>query len=300
MWELDPKEGWVPKNWCFRTVVLEKTLESALDCKEIKPVNPIGNQPWIFTGKTDAEANPRRQWRTGKPGMLQSIGSQRFGHDLLTDWITTTNPHSISSCFRGTKAQEVKSGSISHSVMSNSLQPLWTVARQAPLFMGFPRQEYWSGLPFPSQGNGIFLTQGSNLLLLYWQADSLLLSHHRTPRHGKFKQPVQCYSRKLWKTLARTYVSSLLGQGLFSVKSALLFIQCQILITFPNPNKLEDSLSLPLVFTITLLQTWVLLMVLLPSVHPMWYINDKSIYLKHGSTYLSPTFHCLPTSPLKY
>ena len=161
MWELDPKEGWVPKNWCFRTVVLEKTLESALDCKEIKPVNPIGNQPWIFTGKTDAEANPRRQWRTGKPGMLQSIGSQRFGHDLLTDWITTTNPHSISSCFRGTKAQEVKSGSISHSVMSNSLQPLWTVARQAPLFMGFPRQEYWSGLPFPSQGNGIFLTQVS-------------------------------------------------------------------------------------------------------------------------------------------
>ena len=251
MWELDPKEGWVPKNWCFRTVVLEKTLERSLDSKEIKLVNPIGNQPWIFTGKTDAEAKPRRQWRTGKPGMLQSIGSQRFGHDLLTDWITTTNPHSISSCFRGTKAQEVKSGSISHSVVSNSLPPLWTVAHQAPLFMGFPKQEYWSGPPFPSQGNGIFLTQGSNLLLLYWQADSLLLSHHGTPRHGKFKQHVQCHSRKLWKTLAGTYVSSLLGQGLFSVKSALLFIQCQILITFPNSNKLEDSLSLLLVFTLS-------------------------------------------------
>ena len=50
------KEGWVPKNWCFWTVVLEKTLESPLDCKEIKPVNPKGNQPWIFTGRTDAEA----------------------------------------------------------------------------------------------------------------------------------------------------------------------------------------------------------------------------------------------------
>ena len=49
-------EDWAPKNWCFRTVVLEKTLESPLDCKEIKPVNPKGNQPWIFTGTTDAEA----------------------------------------------------------------------------------------------------------------------------------------------------------------------------------------------------------------------------------------------------
>ena len=56
MLELDHKEGWVPKNWCFRTVVLEKTLERPLDCKQIKPVNPKGNQPWIFIGRTDAEA----------------------------------------------------------------------------------------------------------------------------------------------------------------------------------------------------------------------------------------------------
>ena len=55
MWELDHKEGWALKNWCFRTVVLEKTLESPLDSKEIKSVNPKGNQPWILTGRTDAE-----------------------------------------------------------------------------------------------------------------------------------------------------------------------------------------------------------------------------------------------------
>ena len=55
MWELDHKETWVPKNWCFWTVVLEKTL-SSLDCKEIKPVKPKGNQSWIFIGGTDAEA----------------------------------------------------------------------------------------------------------------------------------------------------------------------------------------------------------------------------------------------------
>ena len=54
--ELDHKEAWAPKNWCFRIVVLEKTLESLLDCKEIQPVNPKGNQSWIFIGRADAEA----------------------------------------------------------------------------------------------------------------------------------------------------------------------------------------------------------------------------------------------------
>ena len=55
MWELDHKESWMPKNWCFQTVVLEKTLESPLDCK-MKPVNPKWNQSWIFFGRTDSEA----------------------------------------------------------------------------------------------------------------------------------------------------------------------------------------------------------------------------------------------------
>ena len=55
MWELDYKECWAPKNWCFWTVVLEKTLESPLDCKEIQPVHPKGGQSWVFIGRTDAE-----------------------------------------------------------------------------------------------------------------------------------------------------------------------------------------------------------------------------------------------------
>ena len=62
MWELEYKESWVPKNWWFWTVVLEKTLESPLDCKDVKPVNPKGNQPWIFTGRTDAEAEAPILW----------------------------------------------------------------------------------------------------------------------------------------------------------------------------------------------------------------------------------------------
>ena len=56
MWELDYKESWVPKNWCFWTVVLEKTFESPWDCKEIQPVHPKGNESWVFIGRTDVEA----------------------------------------------------------------------------------------------------------------------------------------------------------------------------------------------------------------------------------------------------
>ena len=124
--EFNRKEGWAPKNWCFRTVVLEKTLESHLDSKEIKPGNPEGNQSWLFLGRTDAKAevpilwppdwcwerlkageegddrgwygwmvsltqwtrvwaSSRRWWKTGRPGMLQSVGLQRVGHDWMTD-----------------------------------------------------------------------------------------------------------------------------------------------------------------------------------------------------------------------
>ena len=62
MWELDYKESWVVKNWCFWTAVLEKTLESPLDCKEIQPVHPKGNQSWIFIERTEAEAETSILW----------------------------------------------------------------------------------------------------------------------------------------------------------------------------------------------------------------------------------------------
>ena len=62
MWELDCEESWAPKNWCFWTVVLEKTLESLLDCKEVQPVHPEGDQSWVFIGRTDAEAETPILW----------------------------------------------------------------------------------------------------------------------------------------------------------------------------------------------------------------------------------------------
>ena len=70
MWELDYKESWVPKNWCFWTVVLEKTLESPLDCKEIQPVHPKADQSWIFIGRTDAEAETPILWPADRKNWL--------------------------------------------------------------------------------------------------------------------------------------------------------------------------------------------------------------------------------------
>ena len=75
MWELDYKEGWALKNWCFWTVVLVKTLESPLDSKEIKPVSPKGNQPWLFIGWTDAKAKAPILWPPDVKSWLTGKGS---------------------------------------------------------------------------------------------------------------------------------------------------------------------------------------------------------------------------------
>ena len=93
MWELDHKEGWAPKNWCFQTVVLEKILESPSDSK-IKPVNPKGNQLWIFTGRTDAEAEApilwppdAKSWLLEKTLMLGKIKGKRRRERQRMRWL---------------------------------------------------------------------------------------------------------------------------------------------------------------------------------------------------------------------
>ena len=101
MWELDHKESWMLKNWCFSTVVLEKTLDSLLDCKEVKLINPKGNQSWIFIGRTDVEAEAAilwppnaKYWLIRKDLMLgKTEGRRRRGRqrmrwlDGITNWM---------------------------------------------------------------------------------------------------------------------------------------------------------------------------------------------------------------------
>ena len=103
MWELDHKESWVPKNWCFWTVVLERTLEIPLDCKEIQPVHLKGNQSWIFIGRTDAEAealilwpSDAKNWLTGKDpdaGKNRRQEEKGMTEDEVVGWHHWLNGH---------------------------------------------------------------------------------------------------------------------------------------------------------------------------------------------------------------
>ena len=110
MWELDHKEGFALKNWCFRTVVLEKTLESPLDSKEIKQVNPKGNQSWILIGSTDAQTEApilwppdRMSWLTRKDPDAGKKGRRRKGWQRIR-WLHGVI-HSIDTSF--SKLQEI-------------------------------------------------------------------------------------------------------------------------------------------------------------------------------------------------
>ena len=106
MWELDCEESWVPKNWCFWAVVLEKTLESPLDCKEIQPVHFKGDQPWVFFGRNDAKAETPvlwpphvKSWLIGEDSDAgRDWGQEEKGttEDEMAGWHHQLNAHSLS------------------------------------------------------------------------------------------------------------------------------------------------------------------------------------------------------------
>ena len=116
MWELDYKESWPPKNWCFWTVVLEKTLESPLDCKESQTVHNKGNQSWIFIGRTDAEAETPILWQskvrnwlirkdpvTGKDLRQEEKGKTE---DEMVGWYHRLNGHELEQVLGDGEGQE--------------------------------------------------------------------------------------------------------------------------------------------------------------------------------------------------
>ena len=175
MWKLDYKVSWALKNWCFWTVVLE-TLESPLDCKEIQPVHPKGNQFWIFIGRTDAEAetpilwppdaknwliakdpNAGKVWRWEEKGTTEGkmVGWHHWldGHEFEQAPGVGDGQGSLACCSPwGCKELDTTEG-------LNWTEP----------FMGFSRQEYCSGLPFPSPVDHI-LSELSPMPCLSWVA----------------------------------------------------------------------------------------------------------------------------------
>ena len=218
MWELDYKESWVLKNWCFWTVVLEKTLESPLDCKEIQPVHPQGDQSWVFIGRTDVEAETlilwppdAKSWFIGKDpdagkdwgqeekgttedemvGWHHQLNGHRFGWTLgvsdgqgglvccclwgykeldTTEWLNWTEDQIsfvyLNKAFHLIAAENTLFSSacgtffrIDHMKMKMLFIQLWPtlcntmiVACETLWSMEFSRQEYWTGLLFPSPG----------------------------------------------------------------------------------------------------------------------------------------------------
>ena len=127
---MDYKESWAPENWCFWTVVLEKTLESPLDCKEIQPVHPKGNQPWIFIGRTEAKAPilwplDTKSWLTGKDpdaGKDWRWEAKGATEDEMVGWHHWPNGHEFEQILGGSEGQGSLS-QVSRSVVSYSLWP---------------------------------------------------------------------------------------------------------------------------------------------------------------------------------
>ena len=162
MWELDHKEDWAPKNWCFQTVVLEKTFESPLDSKEIQPVYPRGNQSWIFIGRADAEAEAAILWPpdmkkrligkdpdAGKYWRREKIRSDQISHSVVS-LRPHESQHARPPCPSPTPRVHSNSRPSSqwcHPAISASVVPFSSCPQSLPASGSFPMSQLftWGG-----------------------------------------------------------------------------------------------------------------------------------------------------------
>ena len=175
MGDLDYKESWVLKNWCFWTVVLEKTLESPLDCKEIQPVHPKGNQSWVFIGRTDVEAETPGLWQPDAKGWL-IWKDPDAGKDWGQEEKGTTEDE-MAGCHHRLKWTRVwvNSGS------------WWWIGQPAVLwFMGSQRVGHnwvtelnWSYLGSPTHLGKKFPAEGKDVAKLSWTKDGVVKDNIR-------------------------------------------------------------------------------------------------------------------------
>ena len=156
MWRLDPKEGWVPKNWCFWAVVLEKTLESPLNCKAIKPVNPKGNQSWILIGRTDSEAEVSILWPPDVKGWLIEKDSDagkdwrqknRVEEDEVVRWYHRLNGHELSKLWEMVEDREAWRAAVHEVIKSWTRLSNWTkTTRGRSCSRGDRGKHFWNSM----------------------------------------------------------------------------------------------------------------------------------------------------------
>ena len=151
MWELDHKGGWAPKNWCFQTVVLVKALESPLESKEIKPAHPKGNQPWIFIGRIDAEAEAPLLWPPdGKSHLFRKdldVGNdwgqeeKSATEDEMVGWHPELNGHEFKQTQGDSEGQRSLACWVYGVIKGWTRFSDWTTILQSPCFLAQGKEE---------------------------------------------------------------------------------------------------------------------------------------------------------------